>query len=83
MSPDRQPTVDGDNRGVAEISTGAPDRPPQGPSGVLVGRAGELATITAAMAAARRGAARVLHLVGEAGIGKTSLAEHAAALAAG
>ena len=79
MSPDRQPTVDGDNRGVAEISTGAPDLPPQGPSGVLVGRAGELATITAA----RRGAARVLHLVGEAGIGKTSLAEHAAALAAG
>jgi MoxR-like ATPase len=35
------------------------------------------------MATARRGAARVVHLVGEPGIGKTALAEHAAALASG
>ena len=50
---------------------------------MLVGRARELTAIATAMAAARRGAARVLHLVGEPGIGKTALAEQAAALAAG
>jgi AAA ATPase domain len=56
-----------------------------GPDGqtTLVGRARELEAIATAMAMARRGAARVVHLVGEAGIGKTALAEHAAALASG
>jgi hypothetical protein len=82
MSSDRQPGVDGDNRGVTELATGAPDVP-EGPSGVLVGRTRELAAITVAMTAARRGAQRAVQLIGEAGIGKTTLAEHAAALAAG
>jgi tetratricopeptide (TPR) repeat protein len=56
-----------------------------GPDGqtTLVGRASELDAIAAALATARRGAARVVHLVGEAGIGKTALAEQAAALASG
>jgi len=56
-----------------------------GPDGqtTLVGRARELEAIATAMATARRGVARVVHLVGEAGIGKTALAEQAAALAAG
>jgi len=49
----------------------------------LVGRGRELTAIATAMATARRGAARVVHLVGEPGIGKTALAEHAAALASG
>jgi predicted ATPase len=50
---------------------------------MLVGREGELDTITAAMTAARRGAQRAVHLVGEPGIGKTALAEHAAVMASG
>jgi tetratricopeptide (TPR) repeat protein len=54
--------------------------PPE-PAGVLVGRARELTAITTAMTAARRGTARAVHVVGEPGIGKTTLAEHAAALA--
>jgi AAA ATPase domain len=56
-----------------------------GPDGqtTLVGRARELEAIATALATARRGAARVVHLVGEAGIGKTALAEQTAALAAG
>jgi hypothetical protein len=81
MSPDRPPAVDGDNLGGGETSGGPLDVSPQGSSGVLVGRARELATIMAAMTAARRGAARVVQLVGEAGIGKTTLAEHAGRLA--
>jgi DNA-binding MarR family transcriptional regulator len=56
-----------------------------GPDGqtTLVGRERELEAIATAMAPARRGAARVGHLVREPGIGKTALAEHAAALASG
>jgi predicted ATPase len=50
---------------------------------VLVGRARELTAIATAMATARRGASRVVHLVGEPGIGKTALAEHAGVLASG
>jgi predicted ATPase len=50
---------------------------------VLVGRARELTAIATAVATARRGTARLVHLVGEPGIGKTALAEHAAALASG
>jgi hypothetical protein len=50
---------------------------------MLVGRARELTAIATAMAAARRGAARVVHLVGEPGIGKTALAEHVAMTASG
>jgi len=46
-----------------------------------VGRARELTAIATAMATAGRGTERVVHLVGEPGIGKTTLAEHAAALA--
>jgi tetratricopeptide (TPR) repeat protein len=51
-----------------------------GPDGqtTLPGRGRELAAIATAMATARRNAARVVHLVGEPGIGKTALAEHAA-----
>jgi hypothetical protein len=82
MASGWQPTVDGDARMVAERSGSLPGVA-QGPPDVLVGRARELAAITAAMAAARRGAQRAVHLVGEAGIGKTTLAEHAAALASG
>jgi predicted ATPase len=82
MPPDRQPTVDGDDRD-ARASGSASGVAPQRSPGVLVGRARELATITTAMAAAQRGTARAVHLVGEAGIGKTTLAEHAAALAGG
>jgi tetratricopeptide (TPR) repeat protein len=54
-----------------------------GPDGqtMLVGRARELTAIATAMATARRGVSRVVHLVGEPGIGKTALAEHAGALA--
>jgi tetratricopeptide (TPR) repeat protein len=56
-----------------------------GPDGqtMLVGRGRELTAIATAMAASRRGAARVVHLVGEAGIGKTALAEHVAMTASG
>jgi tetratricopeptide (TPR) repeat protein len=50
---------------------------------MLVGRARELVAIATAMAAARRGAARVVHLVGEPGIGKTALAEQVAMTASG
>src|SRR5829696_8020116 len=56
-----------------------------GPDGqtMLVGRAPELAAIAAAMATARRGAQRAVHLVGEPGIGKTALAEHVTMTASG
>jgi MoxR-like ATPase len=56
-----------------------------GPSGqaMLAGRQWELDTITVAMTAARRDAQRVVHLVGEPGIGKTALAEQAAVMASG
>ena len=56
-----------------------------GPDGhtTLVGRARELEAIATAMTTARRRTARVVQLVGEAGIGKTALAEQAAALVAG
>src|SRR5215204_132576 len=50
---------------------------------MLVGRARELEAIAAAMATARRGAQRVVHLVGEPGIGKTALAEHVTMTASG
>src|SRR5215218_1296658 len=50
---------------------------------MLVGRARELAAIAAAMATARRGAQRVVHLVGEPGIGKTALVEHVTMTASG
>src|SRR6266508_3936762 len=83
MAPGWQPTADSDDRVVAERSGSVAGVAPQEPPDVLVGRARELTAITAAMAAARRGAQRVVHLVGEAGIGKTALAEHAAALASG
>ncbi len=83
MPPGWQPTVDGGDQVVAETSGNASGVGAQASAGVLVGRARELATITAAMAAARRGTARVVHLVGEPGIGKTALAEQAAALASG
>ncbi len=80
MPSGRQPTVHGD-RVDAERSGSVPDVAPQEPADVLVGRARELTAIATAMTAARRGRARVVHLVGEPGIGKTALAEHAAALA--
>ena len=50
---------------------------------MLVGRAPELAAIATAMATARRGAQRAVHLVGEPGIGKTALAEQLAVTASG
>ena len=53
------------------------------PSGSLVGRVRELVAITSAMKAVGTGVQRVVHVVGEPGIGKTALAEHAAALARG
>src|SRR6266536_1253133 len=80
MPSGRQPTVHGD-RVDAERSGSVPDVAPQEPADVLVGRARELTAIATAMTAARRGRARVGHLVGEPGIGKTALAEHAAVLA--
>ena len=80
MPPGWQPTGHGD-RVVAERSGSVPGVAPQEPSEVLVGRARELTAIATAMTAARRGTARVVHLVGEPGIGKTTLAERAAALA--
>lgn len=57
MPPGRQPTVDGDDPD-ARTSGGASGVALQRSPGVLVGRGRELATITRAMAAARRGAAR-------------------------
>src|SRR5829696_7434223 len=56
-----------------------------GPDGqtMLVGRARELEAIATAMATARRGAQRAVHLVGEPGIGKTVLAEQVARTASG
>jgi hypothetical protein len=80
MPPGWQPTGHGD-RVVAERSGSVPGVAPQAPPDVLVGRARELTAIATAMTAARRGTARTVHLVGEPGIGKTTLAEHAAALA--
>jgi tetratricopeptide (TPR) repeat protein len=80
MPPGWQLTVHGD-RVVAEPSGSLPGVAPQEPPDVLVGRARELPAIATAMTAARRGTARVVHLVGEPGIGKTTVAEHAAALA--
>jgi hypothetical protein len=82
MPPSWQPTGDVD-RVVAERSGSLPGVASPEPAGVLVGRARELTAITTAMTAARRCAARVVHLVGEPGIGKTTLAEHAAAVASG
>jgi hypothetical protein len=82
MPPGWQPTGHGD-RVVAERSGSVPGVAPPEPSEVLVGRARELTAIATAMTAARRGTARVVHLVGEPGIGKTTLAERAAALASG
>jgi hypothetical protein len=81
MPPGWEPTVDGGERAVTEPSGSTPTVASPGSQDVLVGRARELTTITAAMAAAQRGAQRVVHLVGEPGIGKTALAEQAAALA--
>jgi DNA-binding winged helix-turn-helix (wHTH) protein/tetratricopeptide (TPR) repeat protein len=43
--------------------------------GIIVGRDGPLASLTAAMARAARGARQVVFVAGEAGIGKTTLAE--------
>ncbi len=80
MPPDLQPTGHRD-RVVAERSGSVPGVAPQARPDVLVGRARELTAIATAMTAARRGTARAVHLVGEPGIGKTTLAEHAAALA--
>src|SRR6266498_5265735 len=82
MPPGWPPTVHGD-RVVAAWSGSVPGVAPPEPAGVLVGRARELMAIATAMMAVRRGAARVVHLVGEPGIGKTALAEHVAALASG
>jgi tetratricopeptide (TPR) repeat protein len=82
MPPGWRPRVHGD-RVVAERSGSVPGVASQEPSDVLVGRARELTAIATAMTAARRGTARVVHLVGEQGIGKTAVAEHAAALASG
>src|SRR6266508_1343122 len=73
MPPGWQPTGHGD-RVVAERSGSVPGVAPQEPSEVLVGRARELTAIATAMTAARRGTAQVVHLVGEPGIGKTTLA---------
>lgn len=53
------------------------------PSTALVGRERECGTLERLLATARSGASATLVLVGEAGIGKTALLEHAAARAAG
>lgn len=83
MPSGRQPMVHTDDQIVAGASGSDLAMAPQGSPGVLVGRARELEAIATAMMTARRGTARVVHLVGEPGIGKTALAEHAAALASG
>src|SRR6266487_284607 len=69
------------DRVVAERSGSVSGVAPSEPASAPVGRARELTAIATAMATAGRGRARVVHLVGEPGIGKTALAEHAAALA--
>jgi hypothetical protein len=78
-----QQMADGDDRIVAGASGSDPAAAPRESPGVLVGRARELTAIATAMATARRGVSRVVHLVGEPGIGKTALAEHAGMLASG
>src|SRR6266542_3582526 len=69
------------DRVVAERSGSVSGVAPSEPASAPVGRARELTAIATAMATAGRGTERVVHLVGEPGIGKTTLAEHAAALA--
>jgi hypothetical protein len=81
---DRAEDDGGRNRDLhADQQTGVPDVPPVKQVGGLVGRARELAAITSAMRSVLAGVQRSVHLVGEPGIGKTALAEHAAALARG
>nr|WP_269204538.1 BTAD domain-containing putative transcriptional regulator [Motilibacter deserti] len=61
---------------TAPAAAAAPSR------GMLVGRGEELSAITTALAEATAGSPRTVALVGEAGIGKTRLAEEAAAMGA-
>ncbi|MEV0136039.1 BTAD domain-containing putative transcriptional regulator [Dactylosporangium sp. NPDC050688] len=65
---------------VPEAPAGAGDAPPRPPG--LVGRAAELAALDGHLDAARRGGGRMLALVGEPGIGKTTLATAVAGRAA-
>ncbi|NHC44848.1 ATP-binding protein [Motilibacter aurantiacus] len=66
---------------AAEPAPGPAPASPHAP-GVLVGRADELVALTGALSAAAGGSPRTVVLVGEAGIGKTRLAEEAAAVGA-
>ncbi len=58
------------NRGTAPVPSHRPARP------AIVGRARELAALRAAFRRARDGARQVLFVVGEAGIGKTTVIDH-------
>jgi class 3 adenylate cyclase/tetratricopeptide (TPR) repeat protein len=67
---------------VSSLPPALPTVPSKPPSGVLVGRARELAGLRQALDAAVTGRGTVALISGEPGIGKTSLAEHVGAIAA-
>jgi DNA-binding CsgD family transcriptional regulator len=65
---------------VQEHTGGVPTAdPPQ--SGVFVGRSGELDELASALASGRAGHGRAVLVLGDAGVGKTRLAQHACSLA--
>jgi DNA-binding SARP family transcriptional activator len=79
---DWRPPADGDDRPPPAAAPPPPAIPAPPPDDGLVGRLGELGALTTAFAEARAGRGRMVTVAGEAGIGKTRLAEELAAYAA-